>query len=88
MVMFGFQGFAGLYLIHLAKDSPNTFPALCVLNAGMCYVGPQRGELSRDGLARESRIEVPLWSLGKKGGPWPDFPFANEQMSPELRELD
>ena len=45
MVMFGFQGFAGLYLIHLAKDSPNTFPALCVLNAGMCYVGPQRGEI-------------------------------------------
>lgn len=45
MVMFGYQGFAMVYLIHLAKDNPATFPALCVFNAGMCCVGPQRGEI-------------------------------------------
>mmetsp|Transcript_7457 Transcript_7457/g.17172 ORF Transcript_7457/g.17172 Transcript_7457/m.17172 type:complete len:157 (+) Transcript_7457:260-730(+) len=45
MVMFGYLGFAVIYLIHLAKDNPGTFPALCVFNAGLCYVGPQRGEI-------------------------------------------
>jgi hypothetical protein len=43
MVMFGFQGFAQLYLIHMA-DKHDVFPVLSVMNAGMCYIGPQRGE--------------------------------------------
>ena len=45
MRMFGFMGFLVMYLLHLAKDNPATFPALCAFNAGMCYVGPQRGEM-------------------------------------------
>ena len=43
MVMFGFQGFAQLYLIRMA-DPYGAFPVVCALNAGMCYIGPQRGE--------------------------------------------
>ena len=43
MVMFGFQGFAQLYLIRMA-DPYDAFPVVCALNAGMCYIGPQRGE--------------------------------------------
>ena len=44
MVMFGFQGFGQLYLIHIA-DKHLAFPAVCAINAGICYVGPQRGEI-------------------------------------------
>ena len=44
MVMFGFQGFGQLYLIHIA-DKHLVFPAVCAINAGICYVGPQRGEI-------------------------------------------
>ena len=43
MVMFGFQGFAQLYLIRMA-DPYDAFPVVCAINAGMCYIGPQRGE--------------------------------------------
>ena len=37
MVMFGFQGYAQLYLIHMA-DKHDVFPVVCAINAGMCVV--------------------------------------------------
>ena len=43
MVMFGFQGFFQLYFIRMANPY-DAFPVVCALNAGMCYIGPQRGE--------------------------------------------
>ena len=44
MVMFGFQGFAQLYLIRMV-DPYDVFPVMCAITAGMCYIGPQRGEI-------------------------------------------
>ena len=44
MRMFGLIGFAMLYTMHLLGPKV-AFPVAALVNAVMCYVGPQRAEL-------------------------------------------
>ena len=44
MRMFGLVGFAFIYLSR-ASDNAVVFPVWCAVNAAMCFVGPQRGEI-------------------------------------------
>ena len=56
MKMFGFQGFFQLFFLYNFVPASASFKYLALMNAMMCYVGPQRGELLNVGNVKDAHI--------------------------------
>ena len=56
MKMFGVQGFFQIFILYNFVPAATAFKYMAVMNAIMCYVGPQRGELLSIGNVKDAHI--------------------------------